>query len=213
PTSRWKAGANATKLAQHMSTNEENQEPIPTFDDLGLPEPVRKAVNERGYVSPTPVQSAVYQLAAEGRDCVVQARTGTGKTAAFGLPLVGSRVRARIQACQALILCPTRELAVQVTKELQSLAKYTDLRVASVYGGAPMQAQVDALRQGAHIVVGTPGRVLDHLKRDTFPTNDIRTFVLDECDEMLSMGFLPQINEIWKRLPSGHQTLLFSATV
>ena len=213
PTSRWKAGANATKLAQHMSTNEENQEPIPTFDDLALPEPVRKAVNERGYVSPTPVQSAVYQLAAEGRDCVVQARTGTGKTAAFGLPLVGSRVRARIQACQALILCPTRELAVQVTKELQSLAKYTDLRVASVYGGAPMQAQVDALRQGAHIVVGTPGRVLDHLKRDTFPTNDIRTFVLDECDEMLSMGFLPQINEIWKRLPSGHQTLLFSATV
>lgn len=193
--------------------NEETQEPGPTFDDLGLPEAVLKAVKERGYLSPTPVQSAVYRLAAEGHDCVVQARTGTGKTAAFGLPLVGSRVRARNQACQALVLCPTRELAVQVTRELQSLAQYTELRVTSVYGGAPMQPQIDALRAGAHIVIGTPGRVLDHLKRETFPTQEIRAFILDECDEMLSMGFLPQINDIWKQLPAGHQTLLFSATV
>lgn len=196
-----------------MSNSEVQPAEGPTFSELGLPEALLKAIEERGYSSPTPVQAAVYPFACEGRDCVVQARTGTGKTAGFGLPLIGSRVRARKEHCQALILCPTRELALQVSQELQALAKYTDINVVSVYGGAPMQSQITALAEGAHIVVGTPGRVLDHLKRKTLTLSELRAFVLDECDEMLSMGFLPQINEIWQQLPTGHQTLLFSATL
>jgi ATP-dependent RNA helicase DeaD len=197
-----------------MSTTENSTAEGPRFADLGLPENLLKAIEERGYTTPTPVQAAVYQFAAEGRDCVVQARTGTGKTAAFGLPLIGSRVRARKEHCQALILCPTRELALQVSQELSALAKYTpEIKVVSIYGGAPMQPQINALAEGAHIIVGTPGRVLDHLKRGTLSLAELRAFVLDECDEMLSMGFLPQINDIWQQLPSGQQTLLFSATL
>lgn len=185
----------------------------PSFADMGLPESLRRAIQERGYAAPTPVQAAVYTPATEGRDCVVQARTGTGKTAAFGMPLIGSRVRSRKRSCQALILCPTRELALQITKELQALAEHSELNVVSVYGGAPMQPQIDALANSPHIVVGTPGRVLDHLKRQTLHIQDLRAFVLDECDEMLSMGFLPQIDDVWQQLPQGHQTLLFSATL
>lgn len=196
-----------------MSTSEVQAGDGPRFADLGLPDALLKAVEERGYTSPTPVQVAVYPFASEGRDCVVQARTGTGKTAGFGLPLIGTRVRARKERCQALILCPTRELALQVSQELQALSKYTEHKVVSVYGGAPMQPQVTALAEGAQIVVGTPGRVLDHLKRGTLLLDELRAFVLDECDEMLSMGFLPQINDIWQQLPAGHQTLLFSATL
>lgn len=196
-----------------MSTTENSTAEGPRFADLGLPDNLLKAIEERGYTTPTPVQAAVYQFAAEGRDCVVQARTGTGKTAGFGLPLIGSRVRPRKEHCQALVLCPTRELALQVSQELSALAKYTDVKVVSVYGGAPMQPQINALAEGAHIIVGTPGRVLDHLKRGTLSLTELRAFVLDECDEMLSMGFLPQINDIWQQLPSGHQTLLFSATL
>lgn len=196
-----------------MSNTEIQPAEGPSFRDLGLPDALLKAIEERGYTTPTPVQAAVYQFAAEGRDCVVQARTGTGKTAGFGLPLIGSRVRARKEHCQALILCPTRELALQVSQELSALSKHADMKVVSVYGGAPMQPQVTALAEGAQIVVGTPGRVLDHLKRGTLSLTELRAFVLDECDEMLSMGFLPQINDIWQQLPSGHQTLLFSATL
>lgn len=196
-----------------MSNTEIQPAEGPSFRDLGLPDALLKAIEERGYTSPTPVQAAVYQFAAEGRDCVVQARTGTGKTAGFGLPLIGSRVRARKEHCQALILCPTRELALQVSQELSALSKHADMKVVSVYGGAPMQSQITALAEGAQIVVGTPGRVLDHLKRGTLSLTELRAFVLDECDEMLSMGFLPQINDIWQQLPSGHQTLLFSATL
>jgi ATP-dependent RNA helicase DeaD len=197
-----------------MSKTDTNSEDVPpTFEDLALSEAVSRAVRERGYANPTPVQAAVFEPASAGHDCVVQARTGTGKTAAFGLPLVSSRVRANQPHCQALILCPTRELALQVSRELQALATYSGARVVSIYGGAPMAKQIEELQQGAHIVVGTPGRVLDHLKRKTLNVEHLRSFVLDECDEMLSMGFLPQINAIWAHLPSGHQTLLFSATM
>ncbi len=184
-----------------------------TFSELSLSEPVARAVAEHGYTEPTPVQAAAFGPACAGQDLVVQARTGTGKTAAFSLPLVSSRVRPDKLVVQALILCPTRELALQVTREVEALAKYADLRVASVYGGASITKQFEELEQGAHIVVGTPGRVLDHLKRKTLDVSGLRTFVLDECDEMLSMGFLPQITDIWSQLPKGHQTLLFSATV
>lgn len=184
-----------------------------SFKDLNLSAAVAQAILERGYAEPTPVQTAAFEPACAGSDLVVQARTGTGKTAAFALPLVSHRVRPEPVAVQALILCPTRELALQVTQEVEALAKHTTLKVASVYGGASITKQIEELQTGAHIVVGTPGRVLDHLKRKTLKVDALRSFVLDECDEMLSMGFLPQINDIWGQLPSGHQTLLFSATV
>jgi ATP-dependent RNA helicase DeaD len=187
--------------------------PLPTFDVIPLSSEVRKAIDDLGYVHPTPVQKAVYEPATRGKDLVVQARTGTGKTAAFSLPLVDSLVKRGTPAVQALVLCPTRELALQVTREMEALAKYRGVKCAAVYGGAPMPKQVEAIRQGAQVVVGTPGRVLDHLRRKTFTPKDLRTVVLDESDEMLSMGFLPQINDILSFLPENRQTLLFSATL
>jgi ATP-dependent RNA helicase DeaD len=155
----------------------------------------------------------VFESAARGKDLVVQARTGTGKTAAFGLPLLDRLVRRKVKAVQALILCPTRELALQVTRELEALGKNTGILLLPVYGGAPMLRQIEGLKEGAQILVGTPGRVLDHLRRKTLDPSKIRILVLDECDEMLSMGFLPQITEIWNQLPKELQVLLFSATV
>jgi ATP-dependent RNA helicase DeaD len=199
-----------------MATIAEAETPTeerPTFDVLPLSPEVRSAVDELGYVHPTPVQRAVFESAARGKDLVVQARTGTGKTAAFGLPLVDRLVRRKMKAVQALALCPTRELALQVTRELESLGKNTGIAVLPVYGGAPMLRQIEGLRDGAQILVGTPGRVLDHLRRKTLDPSKIRVLVLDECDEMLSMGFLPQITEIWNQLPKELQVLLFSATV
>jgi ATP-dependent RNA helicase DeaD len=185
----------------------------PTFDVLPLSAEVRSAVDDLGYVHPTPVQRAVFESAARSKDLVVQARTGTGKTAAFGLPLLDRLVRRKVKAVQALVLCPTRELALQVTRELESLGKNTGITVLPVYGGAPMLRQIEGLRDGAQILVGTPGRVLDHLRRKTLDPSKVRVLVLDECDEMLSMGFLPQITEIWNQLPKELQVLLFSATV
>ena len=187
--------------------------PPPTFDVLPLSAEVKHAVDDLGYVHPTPVQRAVFEPAARGADLVVHARTGTGKTAAYGLPLVDSLIKRNKAAVQALILCPTRELALQVARELQALAKYREVKVAAIYGGAPMPAQVAAIREGAQILAGTPGRVLDHLRRKTLDPSTIRSVVLDESDEMLSMGFLPQIDEILSFLPSARQTLQFSATL
>ncbi len=186
---------------------------LPTFDALELSPEVRRAVDELGYVHPTPVQLAVFEPAVRGKDLVVQARTGTGKTAAFGLPLVDGIIKRGSNVVQALVLCPTRELALQVTREVDALAKHRGVRTAAVYGGAPMARQVADIKGGAQIVVGTPGRVLDHLHRETLDPSSIRTFVLDESDEMLSMGFLPQISDILGFLPAARQTLLFSATL
>jgi ATP-dependent RNA helicase DeaD len=184
-----------------------------TFDSLPLPPEVRRAVHELGFEVPTPVQRAVYEPAARGVDLVVQARTGTGKTAAFGLPMLGCLVRRGQATLQGLVLCPTRELALQVTQELEALGKYRGISAVAIYGGAPMARQIEQLARGAQIVVGTPGRMLDHLRRGTIQTRSLRVLVLDESDEMLSMGFLPQINEILGYLPNPHQTLLFSATL
>lgn len=187
--------------------------PLPTFDSLRLSAEVRKAVDELGYVHPTPVQRAVFDPVVRGVDLVVQARTGTGKTAAYGLPVVDSVVRRSVAAVQVLVLCPTRELALQVSVELEALAKHRGTKIAAVYGGAPMGRQVQKIQEGAQIVAGTPGRVLDHLRRGTLVPKTIRAVVLDESDEMLSMGFLPQIDEILSHLPTPRQTLLFSATL
>ncbi len=187
-------------------------EPVRRFDDLGLSEPVRRAVRELGWTEPTPVQYESHGPIAAGRDLIVQSRTGTGKTAAFGLPLVDKLVRPE-PILQALILAPTRELALQSTNEIKKLGAYTGVRTAAVYGGASMERQVKELGEGAQIVSGTPGRVLDHLRRGTLDPSRIRVLVLDEADEMLSMGFAKELNAIMETLPKQRQTLLFSATV
>ena len=186
---------------------------LPTFDALPLSPEVRRAVDELGYVHPTPVQLAVFEPATRGKDLVVQARTGTGKTAAFGLPIIDQIIRKNVAAVQALVLCPTRELALQVTREVSALAKHKAVRCTAVYGGAPMPRQIAEIKAGAQVVIGTPGRVLDHLRRRTIDPSATRLLVLDESDEMLSMGFLPQITDILSFLPASRQTLLFSATL
>jgi ATP-dependent RNA helicase DeaD len=182
------------------------------FDAFGLREPVRRALADVGYSQPTPVQQASFPLIAEGRDVIMQARTGSGKTAAFALPLLDRLVRAG-QGVQVLTLCPTRELALQVAGEFERLGQHLGTRTTAIYGGASMPAQVDALRNGTDVVAGTPGRVLDHLRRGTLDLSGLRAVVLDEGDEMLSMGFAEEINAILERCPRNRQTLIFSATM
>ncbi|HLK39550.1 MAG TPA: DEAD/DEAH box helicase, partial [Polyangiaceae bacterium] len=185
----------------------------PTFDILPLGAEVRRAVDAMGYRHPTPVQIAVFEPAAEGRNLVVQARTGTGKTAAFALPMVDRLVRPSTRAVQALVLCPTRELALQVAREVEQVGQFRGVKVAPIYGGASMNKQVEALEAGAQIVAGTPGRVLDHLRQRTLDPSGIRVLVLDEADEMLSMGFARELNAILESLPKNRQGLFFSATI
>ncbi|WP_394820572.1 DEAD/DEAH box helicase [Pendulispora albinea] len=185
----------------------------PTFDVIPLSADVRRAIDALGYVHPTPVQRAVFEPAVRGRSLVVQARTGTGKTAAFGLPIVDQLVRRGVNQVQALILTPTRELALQVARELTHLGQFRGTKVTAIYGGAPMGKQIDELASGAQVVAGTPGRVLDHLRRGTLDPSNIRIFVLDEADEMLSMGFAKELHAIVDLLPRERQGLFFSATI
>ena len=185
----------------------------PTFESMPLSDEVRQSLREMGYETPTPVQHAVWESAAAGKDIVVQARTGTGKTTAFGLPLVDQIVRRNKHEPQALVLCPTRELANQVCREVESLGKHKEVTATAIYGGASMERQIDAINAGVQIICGTPGRVLDHLKRGNLDPSTIRALVLDESDEMLSMGFERELTAILERLPDDMQTLLFSATV
>ncbi|APR77154.1 DEAD-box ATP-dependent RNA helicase CshA [Minicystis rosea] len=184
-----------------------------TFEVLPLSRELRETLAEIGYTHPTPVQLAVWEPATRGNDAVVQARTGTGKTAAFGLPIVDHLVRKSMAQVQVLALCPTRELALQVTNEIERLGKRKNIKVAAIYGGAPMQRQIDQIADGAQVIVGTPGRVLDHLRRGTLDPKHIRLLVLDEADEMLSMGFEREVTAILDSLPKERQTLLFSATL
>lgn len=199
--------------ASEPASAEPGDRPRPTFDSLPLSQELRETLAEIGYLEPTPVQLAVFEPATRGRDLVVQAQTGTGKTASFGLPIVDSIVRRSQAEVQVLVLCPTRELALQVAREIERLASRKTIAVTSVYGGAPMQRQIDAIAGGAQVVVGTPGRVLDHLRRGTLEAEHVRLLVLDESDEMLSMGFERELSAILEFLPKGRQTLLFSATV
>ncbi len=183
-----------------------------TFDEMGLRPEVKQALTEMGFVDPMPVQKTVWHPMMAGRDIMVQSRTGSGKTAAFAIPMAQGLVKVD-GGVQALALAPTRELALQVAKECEKITQYVGLSVVPIYGGAPMPKQVDALKAGAQIVAGTPGRVLDHLRRGTLRLDGLKILVLDECDEMLSMGFLEEITEIIKRCPSDRQTVLFSATI
>src|SRR5580692_3722072 len=185
----------------------------PTFDLLPLGPDVRRAIDEMGYRHPTPVQLAVFEPAAEGKSLVVQARTGTGKTAAFGLPIVDRIVRPATKAPQVLVLCPTRELALQVGREIEQLGQYRSIHVAAIYGGSSMTKQIEAIAAGAQVLTGTPGRVLDHLRQRTLDPSTIRLLVLDEADEMLSMGFARELNAILELLPKNRQGLFFSATL
>ncbi|MBW2524682.1 MAG: DEAD/DEAH box helicase, partial [Deltaproteobacteria bacterium] len=198
---------------QAASSDAAASEPAKSFDQLPLSEPVREALRDMGYSEPTDVQLAVWEPAVAHRDVVVQARTGTGKTAAFGLPIVDRLIDPSQSAVQVLILCPTRELALQVSRELDQIGTHKAIRTVAVYGGASMPRQVDALSRGVPIVAGTPGRVLDHLKRGTLDASHIKTLVLDESDEMLSMGFEKELTAIMERLPDERQTMLFSATL
>ena len=185
----------------------------PTFDAIPLSAEVRRAIDAMGYKHPTPVQRAVFEPAAEGRSLVVQARTGTGKTAAFGLPIVDRLVRPSVKSVQALVLCPTRELALQVSREVEQIGQFRGTKVVAIYGGASMSRQIEALEGGGQVVVGTPGRVLDHLRQRTLDPGGIRILVLDEADEMLSMGFAKELNAILEMLPKSRQGLFFSATL
>ncbi len=183
-----------------------------SFDELNLSEPVRRGIADLGYTRPTPVQAAVIGPVMEGRDVIVRSKTGTGKTAAFGIPML-EKIQAGRRKPSALVMCPTRELAIQVGGEIAALGKHKDLRVATVYGGASMGDQLDALKQGAEIVVGTPGRIYDHIRRGTLKLGEVLISVLDEADEMLNMGFFEEVTRILDHLPDGVQQLLFSATV
>lgn len=183
-----------------------------TFAELGLGEAIQKTLVELGYEEPTPIQSQTIRLLLDGADVMAQAQTGTGKTAAFALPIL-EKLDTSIQAPQALILTPTRELAVQVAEAFHSYSKYQRISVLPIYGGQPIERQLKALQRGAQVVVGTPGRVLDHMRRGTLKLERVRTIVLDESDEMLNMGFIEDIEAILQEIPEERQTALFSATM
>jgi|TARA_B110000008_G_scaffold206572_1_gene205186 ATP-dependent RNA helicase DeaD len=183
------------------------------FADLGLPDVLLSAVLDMGFESPSPIQAKTIPLALEGKDLIGLSQTGSGKTAAFALPTLAG-IDAHLAEPQALIVCPTRELAVQVCEEVFRLGcKIKGLRALPVYGGAPIDRQLKGLRKGAHIVVGTPGRLLDHLKRRSFDPRNIKTVILDEADRMLDMGFQEEMEELLAALPQDRQTMFFSATM
>ncbi len=184
----------------------------PSFSRLPLPPAMLTNLQRLGYLSMTPIQAAGLPLALAGKDLIAQAKTGSGKTAAFALPLLAN-LNPRRFAVQALVLCPTRELADQVTQEIRRLARAEDnIKTLTLCGGAPIRTQLASLAHGAHIVVGTPGRVLDHLSRQTLALDALNTLVLDEADRMLDMGFAEDIAQVMKLCPTARQTLLFSAT-
>ncbi|NHZ46439.1 DEAD/DEAH box helicase [Nitratidesulfovibrio liaohensis] len=183
------------------------------FEELSLSKEILKAIEEMGFEEASPIQALAIPHILEGRDVIGQAQTGTGKTAAFGIPLL-ERVDPREKDIQGIILCPTRELAIQVAEELTQLAsRKRGLYVLPVYGGQPIDRQFKALRRGAQVVVGTPGRVMDHMERGTINLSTVRMAVLDEADEMLDMGFRDDIEHILGQVPKEAQTVFFSATM
>jgi len=184
------------------------------FDDLSLSEVMLTALDRATYQLPTPVQAGLIPHALEGEDVLGQAQTGTGKTASFAIPILERiKLDKKIQGTQALVLCPTRELAVQVTGEIQKLSFGRRINCVAIYGGKPVRGQAEKLKRGAPIVVGTPGRVLDHVGRGTLKLGDLHIVVLDEADRMLDIGFRPDIEKILRQCPRERQTLLLSATI
>ncbi len=187
--------------------------PVESFAELGLSEGLLKTLSEVGYETPSPIQAQCIPILLEGRDLIGQAQTGTGKTAAFALPLM-EQIDVKLTKPQALVLTPTRELAIQVAEALQSYARHLPgFHVLPIYGGQSYTIQLKQLSRGAHVIVGTPGRVMDHLERKTLNLDHLKTMVLDEADEMLRMGFIDDVEWILERTPAQHQTALFSATM
>ena len=194
-----------------MTTSESST--AQSFADLGLSPSLLKTLSDIGYESPSPIQAECIPILLQGRDLIGQAQTGTGKTAAFALPLM-EQIDVQLTKPQALVLTPTRELAIQVAEALQSYAKnLPGFHVLPIYGGQSYTIQLKQLSRGAHIIVGTPGRVMDHLERKTLNLDNLKTMVLDEADEMLRMGFIDDVEWILERTPAQHQTALFSATM
>ena len=184
-----------------------------TFKDLGLTAKTLEAINKKGFEEPTEIQALTIPAMLRGDvNIIAQAQTGTGKTAAFGLPLI-EMINEKSNSVQALILAPTRELAVQVAEEINSLKGASDIKVVPIYGGQSIDQQLRRLKKGVHIVVGTPGRVIDHLNRRTLKLGGIEHLILDEADEMLNMGFVEDMEEIMKHSNPDRKTLLFSATM
>ncbi len=181
------------------------------FDDFKLSKETHKAITKLGFEEPTPIQVTAIPAIMKGMDVIGQAQTGTGKTAAFGIPIIEMFQRAKKP--YALILEPTRELAVQVAEEISNICLFKKIQVLPVYGGKSIDTQIRAFRRGVDIVVGTPGRIMDHMNRKTFSLSDLKIVVLDEADEMLDMGFIDDIETILKQTPPERQTLLFSATM
>jgi ATP-dependent RNA helicase DeaD len=192
-------------------TKSEKRNMTKTFEELGLSAQLTKALSENGFEAPFPIQETAIPLVLEGKDVVGQAHTGTGKTAAFGLPIL-QKIKASGQV-QALILAPTRELAVQVATEINRFARYTGIKTVAIYGGQSIGLQLDKLRRGVQIVVATPGRLIDHIKQGSIILDDVKFVVLDEADRMLDMGFIDDIKFILFYVSEDRQTCLFSATM
>ena len=182
-----------------------------TFEQLGLNQQLRDSIAQEGFEHPTHVQAAMLPLALGGRDILAQSKTGTGKTAAFGLPILQ---RLDLQTpFAALVLAPTRELAIQVSRDMRNLGRFTELKVVAIYGGQRMGQQIPKLKKNPQIIVGTPGRVMDFHRRGLLPYDNIRIAVLDEVDRMLDIGFRDDIRKILGTLRHEHQTIFVSATI
>ncbi|GAB3901254.1 hypothetical protein GCM10028803_25620 [Larkinella knui] len=187
--------------------------PQRTFADLNLSDEILQAVTEMGFTHPSPIQAEAIPPILDGRDVIGQAQTGTGKTAAFGIPAI-NMIDVTERHPQVLVLCPTRELAVQVAEEIRKLSKFKrGIRIEAIYGGDSIDRQIKSLKTGVHIVIGTPGRVMDHMERRTLKLDNVRMMILDEADEMLDMGFREDIESILEDMPEERQTILFSATM
>jgi ATP-dependent RNA helicase RhlE len=200
------------EAAHRAAVEQAAEQETRTFDELDLSGTVLKAVRDAGYKHPTPIQAQAIPLVLKGRDVMGLAQTGTGKTAAFTLPIVNQLIGGP-RRTRALVLTPTRELCVQVEESVHKYARHSDVNVVSVYGGVPLEPQQKKLRAGVDFVVATPGRLIDHLDRQNVVFDDLEVLVLDEADRMLDMGFAPQINRIVAEIPKYRQTLLFSATM
>lgn len=199
------------QVLEKETTPDGEPEPQITFSDFKLLPEIQDAIEKMGFKIPTPVQVRTFKCAVTGNDFIAMAQTGTGKTAAFGIPIV-QKIEPKA-AVQALILAPTRELALQVSREIGRIGAGRGVKCAAIYGGASFTAQVAEIKAGAQVIAGTPGRVLDHIRRRTISFNSLKMLVLDEADEMLSMGFEKELSEIMESLPKKKQTMLFSATI
>ena len=185
---------------------------INNFDDFEMNADLKKAVKKMGFEEPSPIQALTIPEALKGKDVTGQSQTGTGKTVAFGIPVL-EKIYIPDRSPQAIIICPTRELSIQVATEFGKLSQFMNkLHILPVYGGQPIGRQIRVLKKGVHVIIGTPGRIMDHIRRGTLDLSGVDTVVLDEADEMLDMGFRDDIETILRYVPKQRQTLLFSAT-